>query len=418
MTLQSVVTILNLAYDIKLSFKILIKAIPAVIISSLLTTVLNQELTFSILTGFTVMAIYNFMLIKLLRSMPRSFTYGEGCIVAQGLIVFLYNCFLQLPYLSTATLLREQLNIILQLGLLSVLFLILVTYFVPFLRNWILFYSMLIFICMTLCFTTINNKYAVQILWNFIFKDFERSLIVGAYIIFVMLAILTVALQIQRNKKSSTATRKIFHILIVMVFVPGLLYQCNFLYIATVIIFAFLIVLELARVINLYPVADILDTSVLTFIDEKDAGNVALTPLYLLIGCSLPMWIHNSPCDLIDSCSFEFLPLLAGIISIGIGDTLASVIGSNFGRHKWGKLSKKSVEGTLASITGQFIFIYGLNYFDLLYLNPRLTTLCGIAVISNALIEAFTDQVDNLVLPIITYTILAFKWGYQKLNSE
>jgi dolichol kinase len=299
-------------------------------------------------------------------------------------------------------------NTILQLGILGVLFIILAVYYLPFMRNWTLFYPLLFGVCAMLCFITIDNKHAITILWNFIFKDLERSMIVGAYIIFLALAATTVAWQIQRNKKSSTATRKIFHILIVLVYVPGLLYQCSFLYIASVVIFAFLTVLEVARVIKLYPFAEILEQSVSSFIDEKDAGKVALTPLYLLIGCSVPMWIHNSPCDLIDSCSFEFLPLLAGILSIGVGDTFASVIGSKIGWHKWQKKSDKSVEGTLASIIGQCIFLYGLKYFEFLDLNTRLTALCGIAVISNALVEAFTDQVDNLVLPILTYAVLAF----------
>jgi dolichol kinase len=171
---------------------------------------------------------------------------------------------------------------------------------------------------------------------------------------------------------------------------------------------AVLVVLELARVIKLWPVHEALEMSVQSFIDEQDAGNIALTPLYLLIGCSLPFWIHNSPCDLIGSTSFEFLPLISGILSVGIGDTFASVIGSKIGRHKWGN-SIKSVEGTIASIVAQGLFIYGLYAIDFLQLDLKLAALCGIAVISNALIETFIHQVDNLVLPILTYIILMYK---------
>lgn len=137
------------------------------------------------------------------------------------------------------------------------------------------------------------------------------------------------------NRTSNTRVRKIFHILIVLAFIPGLLYQCTFLFVASGISLALLIVLEVARVIKLSPANEILDEAVKAFIDEKDAGLVALTPIYLLVGCSLPLWIHPCPCDLTDGASFELLPLLSGLLSVGIGDTAASVIGSKFGRIKY-----------------------------------------------------------------------------------
>lgn len=146
--------------------------------------------------------------------------------------------------------------------------------------------------------------------------------------------------QMNRIESSNTRTRKIFHVLIVLVFVPGLIYQCSFLFVASGIALALLIVLETMRVIRLPPIHDVLESSVKCFIDEKDAGLVALTPIYLLVGCSTPLWVHPCPCDLTDSAGFELLPLMAGVISVGIGDTAASIVGSQFGRIKWWSKSK------------------------------------------------------------------------------
>jgi dolichol kinase len=393
----------------KLVPRLVIKLLPTIITSALLKLVLDQTLFFSVITPSAILVLYYAILVYTLKAMPHCFTFGEATIVAQGVVTFLYNCFLHLPNINEANTTIDQLNIILQLGLLGVMLILAVTHIVPFCRRWFIFYPLLLMVIAALCLTAIANKLAVVILWDFVFSDIERSAIVGGYILFLTLAGSAVWYQVKKNQRGSTATRKIFHILIVLVYLPGLVYQCYFLYVASVVIFAILIVLELARVIQLYPVADALEAGVAAFIDEQDAGNIALTPLYLLVGCSLPIWIHNSPCDMTDSSGSELLPLLAGVLSIGIGDTFASIVGSKFGRHKWRVSSQKSVEGTLASIVMQSAFIYLLIVLQLLDLNTRLMALCGVAVITNALVEAFTSQVDNLVLPIVTYIILAYK---------
>lgn len=141
--------------------------------------------------------------------------------------------------------------------------------------------------------------------------------------------------QLNRHEQSNTRTRKLFHFLIVFVYFPSLIYQCSFLFLASGIALAIFILMETIRIIKLPPFHSILDQSIRTFIDDKDAGLIALTPIYLLIGCSLPLWIHPCPCDLTDSAGFEILPLLAGVISVGFGDTAASIVGSKFGNIPW-----------------------------------------------------------------------------------
>lgn len=71
--------------------------------------------------------------------------------------------------------------------------------------------------------------------------------------------------------------------------------------------------------------------------------------------------------------------------------------------------SNKSVEGTLASIIVQSAFVYTLFALGYIPMTMKLAAICEVAILSNALIEARTNQVDNLVLPLVTYIILTFK---------
>ena len=66
------------------------------------------------------------------------------------------------------------------------------------------------------------------------------------------------------------------------------------------------------------------------------------------MGCALPVWLSGlleSPSDIL---------CLSGILSLGVGDSLASLVGKAIGKTKWHK-SKKSVEGTIAFVVGLYM---------------------------------------------------------------
>lgn len=112
---------------------------------------------------------------------------------------------------------------------------------------------------------------------------------------------------------------------------------------------------QIMRFFKIQPLGTFFQQGFLVFADEKD-HLISLTPLYLLCGLSFPLWMptHHS----------TLLPLFSGVLAIGVGDSAASFVGSKWGKNKWCG-SNKSLEGTVACISSQIIFICALTYFGM-----------------------------------------------------
>lgn len=67
------------------------------------------------------------------------------------------------------------------------------------------------------------------------------------------------------------------------------------------------------------------------------------------------------------------------------------------------------MEGTLAFIVSVSLAIAALHFLHLVQIDSiiKLFIVSG-AVLASSLVEAFTDQVDNLVLPLVFYSIVSF----------
>ena len=94
--------------------------------------------------------------------------------------------------------------------------------------------------------------------------------------------------------------------------------------------------------------------------------------------------------------SFLLFPLpiaSASCAMLAVGDSLSTIVGIKFGRHKIGK---KSLEGSLAC----FIFSFAAGSF---FVNPFLA-LVGAAAAS--LIELFPRIDDNLTIPLISGLVM------------
>lgn len=156
-----------------------------------------------------------------------------------------------------------------------------------------------------------------------------------------------------------TVLRKYFHAIVIAIYLPGIVIDTELLFVASVIVFAAFILLESMRIYKLEFIGDILTKSMTGFLDDKDQGILILTHIYLLVGCSLPIWIFPL---YVSFSEREYLLLFSGIVSLGVGDTAASIGGTLWGRTKFPH-SSKSVEGTVCSIVAEVTFLYILSYF-------------------------------------------------------
>lgn len=102
---------------------------------------------------------------------------------------------------------------------------------------------------------------------------------------------------------------------------------------------AALIFLEYIRYFAVVPFGKEIHLFLVGFLDGRDGGPIILSHLYLLMGCAAPVWLAEH----------HILAGLSGIFALGVGDAMASIVGKRFGRHRWpGTI--KTVEGTVAFI--------------------------------------------------------------------
>ncbi|CAG9859146.1 unnamed protein product [Phyllotreta striolata] len=412
MTIISISIIYYKHYNRKIRLSNVWNILAAIITGILFRVCLRKSLVFcSFASGFstfTYVVFYKFVL----KKFKECFTLGEAGVVSQAsaLLVF-FTISNVLNYGLSGSPFKSNMQIstlIIELGLAGVGLIAFTCYYFK-ITNARSFYCVSIIQIFTVIIGPLHVLLETSpVLWiiNQMFNDRSTIKLILYWVFCTSIAVLAVSNQIFYARKASTGHRKIFHFLAVIVYVPGLIYRCSFLYLASGVVLGIILALEIIRNLRIPPLGVHLQDGFVVFSDEKDREQLAVTPIYLLTGCSLPMWIHPHPCDLTDSATFDLLPLLSGLMSIGVGDTMASIVGSNFGRFKWPG-SKKTIEGTLACVFSQIGLVYLLLYFNLIqslstYDSVKLFAAIGIT----SLIEAKTSQVDNLVLPLVMYIIL------------
>ncbi|KAF8525817.1 Fph type histidine kinase [Hysterangium stoloniferum] len=134
------------------------------------------------------------------------------------------------------------------------------------------------------------------------------------------------------------ARRKFFHGLAVVMMLPGVAFDPAFVHLSLSAAFALFVFAEYVRYFALYPFGAVVHLFLNEFLDHKDSGTAVLSHFYLLTGSAGPLWLEGQ------SRILEF----TGVLSLGIGDALASIVGKRIGHHRWSPGSPKTLEGSVA----------------------------------------------------------------------
>ncbi|CAG8756104.1 24501_t:CDS:2, partial [Racocetra persica] len=111
----------------------------------------------------------------------------------------------------------------------------------------------------------------------------------------------------------------------------------EFMHLAFSVALSAFIFLEYLRYFAVYPLGKNIHIFLSEFLDNRDSGPCILSHLYLLVGCAACIWMQGT----------SILANMSGILTLGLGDAMASIIGKRYGRRRWPGTSK-TVEGTIA----------------------------------------------------------------------
>uniref|UniRef100_A0A0D9YM78 dolichol kinase n=1 Tax=Oryza glumipatula TaxID=40148 RepID=A0A0D9YM78_9ORYZ len=216
--------------------------------------------------------------------------------------------------------------------------------------------------------------------FNYIFTDSRERLALCAYWIFVIYVSIRRFYSISKQSKTERILlRKYYHPVAVLIFSPAVIFQ----------------------VWEIYPLGHIVHQFMSAFTDHRDSEILIVSHFSLLLGCALPKWM---------SSGFNDRPLtpFAGILSLGIGDTMASMIGYKYGVLRWSKTGKKTIEGTAAGITSVLAacsILLSLLASSGYILSQHWISLL-VAVTLSGLLEAYTAQLDNAFISLVFYSLL------------
>ncbi|CAG8122909.1 unnamed protein product [Penicillium salamii] len=182
-------------------------------------------------------------------------------------------------------------------------------------------------------------------------------LLLSGYCVLVLLTGLAIVIQLSTVAEVDTR-RKIFHGMMVVMFLPAIFVDPSFCALALALVLSIFLLLDLFRASQLPPISRPLTYFLAPYVDGRDhRGPVIISHIFLLIGCSIPLWLSLSDLPRAGlgpwagwEAESRDVSMASGVICVGMGDAAASLVGRRYGRLKWFWGGGKSLEGSVAFV--------------------------------------------------------------------
>lgn len=219
-------------------------------------------------------------------------------------------------------------------------------------------------------------------LFEYILESKTRQTIFSVWLSFSLILIPNILAL--KTRFSLNTSRKIWHFLILILVIQPFQWDPTFVKFSLAGTISLFLLVEYLRYLKLEPFGEMLDTKLRSFADFRDErGPIIISYIYLIIGVTTPFLIHDSP---------------VGLISLGVGDSTASIIGKHFGQWKWPN-TPKTLEGSMAFFISTFTVGTICKYY-LGYLQNMTLGNWSVVCFMSALLEGNSILNDNILIPV------------------
>lgn len=221
------------------------------------------------------------------------------------------------------------------------------------------------------------------IMWliTFITQTKPRELIFSTWLLCLLIIVPTMIKH--KAKLSLNTSRKLWHFMIFTMIVVPFRYDPTIVKIALAGVIPLFLCVEYLRYLKLQPLGASLDNALRQFADYRDRrGPLIVSYIYLILGVSVPLLLFDSP---------------AGLVSLGIGDAFASIVGKRLGRWRWPG-GDKTIEGTVAFVLCSFavtcLLKRVLGYYSTLSVGGLF-----VSCLMSGVLEGNSVLNDNILVP-------------------